>query len=117
MVALLLAGTMLSVAGESKSRSARNESANGANVDAINDAQTVEIVGPDGRGSAVVRAQILLDRAHFSPGQIDGHYGENLRIAILGYQKDRKLNATGTVDAGTWRELNTVAEPALVPYM
>lgn len=83
---------------------------------AINNASTMDPVTPDSSGSAVVRAQVLLDRAHFSPGQIDGRYGDNLRIAILGFQAARKLPASGVVDEATWRTLNVDASPALVPY-
>jgi lipoprotein-anchoring transpeptidase ErfK/SrfK len=85
-------------------------------AEAINSAATMESVGPGAAGSAVVRAQILLDRAHFSPGEIDGRYGDNLRVAITGYQTDRKLNVTGVVDAETWKVLNQDPAPVLVPY-
>src|SRR5437773_2358163 len=39
------------------------------------------LVSPGAAEARVVRAQILLDRARFSPGQIDGHYGGDLGIA------------------------------------
>lgn len=86
-------------------------------VAAINDPQTLEEVRQDSAGSAVVRAQILLDRAHFSPGEIDGHWGDNLRVALAGYQAAHTLNATGMVDQNTWQSLNADTAPALAPYV
>ncbi len=83
---------------------------------AINNPLTIEPVGPKSRGSALVRAQILLDRARFSPGEIDGQYGDNLRIAVEGYQAAHKMTVSGTVDAATWQSLNADMQPALVPY-
>jgi lipoprotein-anchoring transpeptidase ErfK/SrfK len=84
---------------------------------AVNLAQTDQLVCTKASGSAVVRIQILLDRAHFSPGEIDGHYGDNLRVALVGYQTSRKLSVNGTGDSDTWKSLNADTEPMLVPYV
>lgn len=88
----------------------------GVQVAAINSVVS-ETVAPGSSGNGVIRAQILLDRAHFSPGQIDGRYNPNLRIAITGYQRSRKLPATGTIDRATWQQLNADPETPLMPYV
>lgn len=85
-------------------------------LDAIKDSGTTETVGAGARGAAVLRAQILLDRAHFSPGEIDGRYGANMRAAIAGFQKSRGLKQTGNVDEKTWQELNRDREDVLDTY-
>jgi lipoprotein-anchoring transpeptidase ErfK/SrfK len=82
----------------------------------INNPATMHPVAPGSVGSAVVRAQILLDRAHFSPGEIDGHYGDNLRVAIAGFQAARQLPVTSVVDQATWQALDADTNPPLVPY-
>lgn len=41
-----------------------------------------QTIGPSAKGSAVVRAQILLDRARFSYGQMDGDCGTNLQAVL-----------------------------------
>jgi lipoprotein-anchoring transpeptidase ErfK/SrfK len=72
---------------------------------------------PDGaKGAGVVRAQILLARAHFSCGEIDGIFGSNFRKALNAFQGERKLPVTGALDAATWGALNTDTAPALINY-
>ncbi|MBV9155403.1 MAG: murein L,D-transpeptidase [Acidobacteriaceae bacterium] len=75
-----------------------------------------EIVAPGATGRQVMRAQILLDRARFSPGEIDARYGDDLGIAITGFQERHGLKVTGTVDADTWKLLNADTRPLLMSY-
>ena len=70
----------------------------------------------DDKGSSVVRAQILLGRAHFSCGEIDGAFGANLQKTVSAFQGDRHLPVTGSVDAATWAALNGDTAPALLSY-
>ena len=81
----------------------------------INDPNQPEL-NPHDRGSSVARVQILLDRAHFSCGAIDGNYGINLQKTVAAYQHDRGLQQTDRVDAATWSSLNNDKAPALIPY-
>jgi peptidoglycan hydrolase-like protein with peptidoglycan-binding domain len=65
----------------------------------------------------LVKLQVLVDRAHASPGEIDGTLGENTRKAIAAYAEMKGLEATEQVTEELWRALTqNDTEPALVTY-
>jgi lipoprotein-anchoring transpeptidase ErfK/SrfK len=58
---------------------------------------------------SVLHAQVLLDRARFSPGPIDGKMGSNTEKALRAFQKAGNLEASGLLDPATWTELEARA--------
>jgi len=67
-------------------------------------------------GSAVLRAQVLLDRAHFAPGEIDGAMGEGSLRAAAAFNASRGLPPSPTVGRKTWAELDRDADPVVAAY-
>jgi lipoprotein-anchoring transpeptidase ErfK/SrfK len=67
-------------------------------------------------GAAVLRAQILLDRAHFSPGEIDGRYGSNTSRAAAAFNAAKKIDTRAVVNQATWNALNVDSAPVIVSY-
>jgi lipoprotein-anchoring transpeptidase ErfK/SrfK len=82
----------------------------------INGPNETRTIGPHAKGSAVVRAQILLDRARFSCGEIDGYFGTNLGKTVAAYQRAHDLPANGVVGQETWALLNADQAPPLASY-
>ncbi|MEO8130328.1 MAG: L,D-transpeptidase family protein, partial [Bryobacteraceae bacterium] len=64
----------------------------------------------------VLQQQILLTRAHFSVGEIDGVAGTSFAHAVSGFQAAHGLKATGRVDAATAKLLLSDSEPLLETY-
>jgi lipoprotein-anchoring transpeptidase ErfK/SrfK len=72
---------------------------------------------PQARQAYLTRAQVLLDRAHFSPGVIDGREGSNLTLAISAFQEARRLTVDGKLSPAVWDALVADAGPALTDYV
>jgi len=68
------------------------------------------------KGPGVLRAQVLLDRAHFSTGEIDAIFGANMQRAVAAYQQRHRLPVSGELDERTWEQLDRDAVPVLMTY-
>jgi peptidoglycan hydrolase-like protein with peptidoglycan-binding domain len=105
-LALLLALPATSVAARERSPSLTLESVNAAELQ-------------QGKPStpSLVKLQVLLDRAHASPGEIDGTLGENTRKAIAAYAEMKDLQPNEQVNEELWRAITASdTEPALISY-
>ncbi|ADG11686.1 murein L,D-transpeptidase [Caulobacter segnis] len=72
---------------------------------------------PRARRDVLIRVQTLLDRAHFSPGVIDGRDGGNLTLAIRAFQKAHDMTVDGEVSQALLDALlATDGGPVLVDY-
>ena len=64
-------------------------------------------LGGNVSGPSVLKLQILLDRAHFSPGEIDGLWGDNTEGALAWFQRREGVGETpGIADSATVRVLS-----------
>jgi peptidoglycan hydrolase-like protein with peptidoglycan-binding domain len=57
----------------------------------------------------LIKAQILLARAHFSPGEIDGKPSENLNKAMAAFAEVQG-SATGKLDQNLWDNLVSMSK-------
>jgi lipoprotein-anchoring transpeptidase ErfK/SrfK len=84
-------------------------------ADDINNAEMPKVAKAIQPG--IIKAEVLLDRRHFSPGAIDGTAGENFRKALAAFQMSQHLEGNGQLDQATWTSLTDRNEvPVVVNY-
>jgi lipoprotein-anchoring transpeptidase ErfK/SrfK len=105
LVALLVVFTQASPASQA-SRGARTQRSDSGKA-----ARTLPLACGN-----VLGFQVLLDRAGFSPGEIDGKVGANLQRALSAVQAARQLPITGMPDCETWRALGGDSGPTVATY-
>jgi lipoprotein-anchoring transpeptidase ErfK/SrfK len=81
--------------GGAAARELRPEAINTASIASIG----AEKPAPADPDPAIVRLQVLLDRAGASPGVIDGLSGENVNKAVAGFEAMNDLPVDGRLDA------------------
>lgn len=86
-------------------------------ADAINSAEpSKKTLSNEKPTPAGVRLQVLLDRAHFSPGEIDGRFGENAKKALRAYAEAQQLPSSDAFTGDVWKALQADDRPAMRTY-
>jgi lipoprotein-anchoring transpeptidase ErfK/SrfK len=76
----------------------------------LSQAQAAPVQVP--QATDLLAAQVMLDRAGFSPGEIDGRHGRNFQRALSAFQRVHSLKVTGRMDDPTWVTLTNRAAGA-----
>ncbi len=84
---------------------------------AIDNAEPSGKTLPSDRPTPVgARLQVLLDRAHFSPGEIDGKFGENAKKALRAYSEAHQLPSSNVLTEEVWKTLRADDRPVTATW-
>jgi lipoprotein-anchoring transpeptidase ErfK/SrfK len=94
------------------------DSFKGLDANGINSAPVHVPITGDMAGPSVLKAQVYLDRAHFSVGALDGRWGKNSAVTVFTWQRSHNLPPTGDVDEATYRSIAAAGGggPVLTQY-
>jgi lipoprotein-anchoring transpeptidase ErfK/SrfK len=86
--------------------------------DAVNNAELGKRApGEDKMAAVSIKAQVLLDRTHFSPGEIDGRFGDNAQKALSAFAASKGLKSGAKLTPEVWTALTQQDQgPAVVSY-
>jgi lipoprotein-anchoring transpeptidase ErfK/SrfK len=85
------------------------------NPDSITAANfTGKLPSEDRLSALAVKVQVLLDRLHFSPGEIDGHFGENVEKALQAFADANHLAAGKILTPEIWSKLQPASGDAVI---
>jgi peptidoglycan hydrolase-like protein with peptidoglycan-binding domain len=83
-------------------------------ADAFNDAKLTDSSAKYSINPAILRAEVLLDRSHNSPGVIDGRDGANFEHALAAYEKSHDLKVTKALGSEVWSSLTSGSDAPVV---
>jgi lipoprotein-anchoring transpeptidase ErfK/SrfK len=86
----------------------------GLDMAAINNAEFRAKPAEDKIDASVVKAQILLDRALFSPGEIDGKFAENTKKALRAFAEAKGLAFQNALTKEIWGKLVETSQDVVI---
>ena len=83
--------------------------------DKINSANfTGKLPSEDSISPLAVKVQVLLDRARFSPGEIDGRFGDNVEKALQAFAEANSLASGKILTPEIWSKLQQASSDAVI---
>ncbi|WP_043159923.1 L,D-transpeptidase family protein [Bradyrhizobium sp. Ai1a-2] len=68
----------------------------------------------DKADATIIKAQVLLERALFSPGEVDGKFAENTRKALQAFAEAKGLTFHKTLTPEIWAKLNETSQNEII---